>query len=143
MKSIHYNIRVSHVIWRHSYNQFASFLGLHITTRALLLNMKQFNGKHGCCYCYQEGAVRPGCALHRFWPPDAASVRTHQSVIESAIEATSTRTPVVMYIKACVLLIMQLAIYRSMVLKVQVFFACTHHLTWHLVAPLTTYTHFT
>lgn len=104
-------------------------LGLHVTTpdgvarkmrcilllsavdlpaRALLLQMKQFNGKHGCCYCYQEGGVLPGNPLHRFWPPQAtlsSSIRTHESVIENAMEATFTDTPVVICAHICMFLL--------------------------------------
>ena len=36
--------------------------------RALVLNMKQFNGQYGCCYCEDKGVPRSTSALHRNFP---------------------------------------------------------------------------
>ena len=67
-----------------------------LPARALVLNMKQFNGRYGGCFCYDEGSTSTGDALHRFWPPRSVSpdLRTHQSLLDNAREATNTGIPV-------------------------------------------------
>lgn len=65
-----------------------------LPARALLLNMKQFNGKHGCCFCEAEGTTRNDDWLHRYWPPATATLRTHASIMQNAISATQERTTV-------------------------------------------------
>jgi hypothetical protein len=67
-----------------------------LPARALLLNMKQYNGSFGCCFCYNEGKSRRNSPLHRFWPPPltAPVLRTSQSIRENATQATVTNDPV-------------------------------------------------
>ena len=108
------------------------FLGLRVTTpdgvtrqmrcilllsavdlpaRSLLLNMKQFNGKHGCCYCNREGEVRPGCPLHRFCPPSVGTLQTYASMIQNAKEAQ--RLPRSQYIIYTHVLILNVSYFLS------------------------------
>jgi hypothetical protein len=67
-----------------------------LPARALLLNMKQYNGMYGCSFCYSEGTTKRGSPLHRFWPPQLIepSLRTSQSVRENASQATIANDPV-------------------------------------------------
>ena len=37
-----------------------------LPARAIVLNMKQWNGAHGCLYCESPGTVLPGDHLHRY-----------------------------------------------------------------------------
>lgn len=37
-----------------------------LPARAILLNMKQWNGVQGCLYCESTGTVLPGDHLHRY-----------------------------------------------------------------------------
>ena len=61
------------------------------TKIALVLNMKQFNGKHGCCYCDAHGKTPPGDYLHRYWPPNSCGAeRSHQTMLEDAQKNSST-----------------------------------------------------
>ena len=105
--------------------------------------MKQFNGKHGCCYCNREGEVRPGCPLHRFCPPSVGTLRIYASMIQNAKEATSTQKPVhnlyACFNAKCKLFSLQ----RSMVLKVQVLCACIDHSISQLAVFSTIYTPYT
>ena len=60
-----------------------------LPARALVLNMKQYNGKFACAYCENEGTPRATSALHRNWLYSSDYVlRTHDSVISNAEEAT-------------------------------------------------------
>ena len=66
-----------------------------LVARAPVLNMKQFNGKYGCCYCEDEGCPRPNTHLHRTWPYCASSTpRTHRGVIANAKEAIEKKDAV-------------------------------------------------
>ena len=66
-----------------------------LIARAPILNMKQFNGKYGCCYCEDEGQPLPTTHLHRTWPYCASSThRTHNSVLANASEALRKKEPV-------------------------------------------------
>lgn len=66
-----------------------------LPARALVLNMKQFNGKYGCSICLDEGECPPGRPLLRFYPfRTAFSERTHQSMLTDANEACRTGTAV-------------------------------------------------
>ena len=66
--------------------------------RALVFNMKQFNGRFGSLFCYSEGTSKAANPLHRFWPPsDATAMRTHQSMIQNAQEVSSSVTAVCLY----------------------------------------------
>lgn len=68
-----------------------------LPARAIVLNMKQYNGMYGCSFCYDTGKTKIGSPLHRFWPPQSVTpaLRTHQSVHENAIDATTTKLPVI------------------------------------------------
>lgn len=60
-----------------------------LPARALVLDMKQFNGKYACVYCEDEGQTPPGDHLHRFWPHNPHNQRrTHESLLQNATEAT-------------------------------------------------------
>ena len=61
---------------------------LDLPAHAIVLNMKQFNGKYGCSFCLDEGVTLPGDPLHRFWPTSGPD-RTHQSILENARKAIS------------------------------------------------------
>lgn len=66
-----------------------------LVARAPVLNMKQFNGKYGCCYCEDEGHPLPTTHLHRTWPySDSSTPRTHQGMIANAKEALRKKEPV-------------------------------------------------
>ena len=66
-----------------------------LPARALVLNMKQFNGEYGCCYCKDKGVTRPTSSLHRNWPYTATNtMRTHQDIICSARTALQNKTHV-------------------------------------------------
>lgn len=90
------------------------FLGLHIKTvsgcitirttllmcsvdlpaRSLWANMKQFNRQYGCIYCENPGTPRLSCPSARDWLPGSHNLRTHQSIIQNAKEATESREAV-------------------------------------------------
>ena len=61
-----------------------------LPARAILMNMKLFNGKYACVYCEHEGVTEDGNHLHRFWPHRTAPSRSHQSILSNAVEATTT-----------------------------------------------------
>lgn len=66
-----------------------------LPARAMICNMKQFNGRHGCLYCEEEGTTIGQDHLHRFWPRQAVSVpRSHTSLLQNARMATTTGTVV-------------------------------------------------
>ena len=66
-----------------------------LPARAVVLNMKQFNGEFGCCYCEDRGVPRPTSALHRNWPYLADSTaRTHQSIVSNVRAARINKAPV-------------------------------------------------
>lgn len=65
-----------------------------LPARALVMNMKQFNGKNACLYCEQEGTTEHGRSLHRWWPYEAYQVRTHDSLMAAARQATLLKTAV-------------------------------------------------
>ena len=55
-----------------------------LPARAMITNMKQFNRKHGCLYCEDEGTVIGSDHLHRYWPQKTSCTpRTHQSVLSN------------------------------------------------------------
>jgi len=61
-----------------------------LPARALVTNMLQFNGTHGCLYCEDSGDTVEGKPLHRFWPHKPNStLRTHQSLISNAKDAVT------------------------------------------------------
>ena len=52
-----------------------------LPARAIVGNMKQFNGKCGCIYCEDTGRTRPGSYLARDWPYTEHPIeRTSQSI---------------------------------------------------------------
>jgi hypothetical protein len=68
---------------------------LDLPARAMVANAKQFNGKYGCSICLDEGAGRPNCPMHRYWPYQPESVlRTHQSWLEDARRAVVSKEAV-------------------------------------------------
>ena len=55
---------------------------------AQVLNMKQYNGKHGCAYCKDEETPRPSSHLHRNWLYLCDPVEcSHQNMISDAKKA--------------------------------------------------------
>lgn len=65
-----------------------------LPARAILMNMKQFNGEYGCLYCENPGTTTPGKHLHRYWPRTASSIRNHDSLLENAVDAVQNKKPV-------------------------------------------------
>ncbi len=64
-------------------------LSCDLPARALVLNMRQFNGRHGCHLCEDEGKTAAGNPLFRWWPyNDHQELRTEKSIIENAVKAT-------------------------------------------------------
>ena len=61
-----------------------------LPARAIVLNMKNFNGSHGCCYCLHSGETTPPAYLLRFWPLREVPARTHSTMIEMARESHTT-----------------------------------------------------
>lgn len=43
-------------------------LSCDLPARAQVLNMKQFNGEHGCHLCEEPGKARPNLPMQRWWP---------------------------------------------------------------------------
>lgn len=68
-------------------------VSLDLPARALVANMKQFNGKFGCSVCFDEGKSRPEQAMLRYYPyNEVVQLRTHQSMVNDArIAATEMR----------------------------------------------------
>ena len=70
-------------------------LSVDLPARALVLNMKHFNGAFACCYCESEGETLPGDHLHRYWPYISGTTqRTHQSLLANARKAVAEKTSV-------------------------------------------------
>lgn len=66
-----------------------------LPARATILNMKQFNGCHGCSYCEDEGTPRLSSHLHRNWLYSSTSTpRTHCSIMRNARKAVRMNDPV-------------------------------------------------
>ena len=66
-----------------------------LPAKAMVANMKQFNGKFGCSFCMDEGESRPNCPMHRFWPfKEHSLLRTHQSYKEDVMEAVRSKNAV-------------------------------------------------
>lgn len=62
-----------------------------LPARAIVMNMKHFNGKFACCRCEDEGETESGKPLHRWWPFQQNSImRTHDSMMQNAIQATTS-----------------------------------------------------
>ena len=61
-----------------------------LPARAIVLNMRQFNGKQGCHLCEDEGTTDPNNHLVRWWPHNPGQVlRTKQSMIRDIATAVS------------------------------------------------------
>ena len=59
---------------------------MDLPARAIVANMKHFNGKYGCLYCLNAGQTAPGNHLHRFWPnlPATTELRIEASILDDA-----------------------------------------------------------
>ena len=62
----------------------AMLCSVDLPARAIVINMKQFNGLYGCCYCESSGTTPPENPLLRFWLPGVHTARTHKSLLENA-----------------------------------------------------------
>ena len=66
-----------------------------LPARAMLLNMKQWNGTNGCLYCEEAGTTIGNDHLHRYWPyKSGISARSHASIIQNAKSAVTSGAPV-------------------------------------------------
>ena len=64
-----------------------------LPAKAMMLNMKQYNGKYGCSNCDYEGVPRSSAKMIRDWPYCCDYVtRTHDSVIKNAKEAVKEKS---------------------------------------------------
>lgn len=56
---------------------------LDLPAKALVANMKQFNGKFGCVSCFDEGHSNPRTPMHRYYPfLERNQLRTHLSILQ-------------------------------------------------------------
>lgn len=63
--------------------------------RALVANMKQYNGKHACNFCLDEGKTSPAAAMHTYYPfQEESRRRSNSSIVQAAEEAASSGVPV-------------------------------------------------
>ena len=68
-------------------------LSVDLPARAIVSNMKQFNGRYGCLYCEEEGTTLGADHLHRYWPYKTnATPRTHSSLLRDTQKAVTTET---------------------------------------------------
>ena len=59
-----------------------------LPAKAIVLNMKQFNGAYGCTYCEDKGMPRATSHLHRNWPySTSCTERSHAGVVQNAEDA--------------------------------------------------------
>lgn len=66
-----------------------------LPARAMVTNMKQWNGVNGCLYCEDQGTTIGTNHLHRYWPHQVHSMkRTHASLLRNAAEAVRLGTTV-------------------------------------------------
>ena len=65
-----------------------------LPARAMITNMKQWNGANGCLYCEEEGTTIGCDHLHRYWPYKDATLRTRTSLLHNAEMAITTATTV-------------------------------------------------
>ncbi len=62
-----------------------------LPARALVLNMRQFNGKHGCHLCEDEGVNYPSLPMLRYWPYNSIQIlRSRESILKNCFEATES-----------------------------------------------------
>ena len=60
-----------------------------LPAKAMVANMKQFNGENGCSTWLDTGETVGTSHLHRIWPYNPSMVhRIHQSVVKCAYQAT-------------------------------------------------------
>ena len=58
-----------------------------LPARAALLNMRQFNGRHGCHRCKDEGVNTVETPMVRWWPYNHnQELRSKDSMIKSCME---------------------------------------------------------
>ena len=63
--------------------------------RALISNMKAFNGSYACSTCEDEGATVPGNTLHRIWPfSDSNTLRTQDRMYSAIVTSVQQGQPV-------------------------------------------------
>ena len=68
-----------------------------LPARALVTNMKQWNGAHGCLYCKDPGVTLGSDHLHRYWPyQQSSTLRSRASLLSNAEEAIRTGNTVCM-----------------------------------------------
>ena len=66
-----------------------------LPAKAMVANMKQYNGKFGCSICMDEGESRASCPMQRFWPFKEENIlRTQQSYEDDIKEAVRVRNAV-------------------------------------------------
>ena len=66
-----------------------------LPARATVLNMRQFNGQHGCSQCEDEGQPRARSHLQRNWPyHTTSSLRTHSSIMANVRDCVAHNEPV-------------------------------------------------
>jgi hypothetical protein len=66
-----------------------------LPARAMLVNMKQWNGVHGCLYCEDPGVTLGNDHLHRYWPhQDSSVLRNRASLLKNAELAIRSGTSV-------------------------------------------------
>lgn len=62
-----------------------------LPARAMILNMRQFNGKHGCHLCDDEGQTAASNPLLRWWPYKyPRRMRTKNDILQSSAQATTS-----------------------------------------------------
>lgn len=72
---------------------------LTFPAKAIVINMKQYNGKYGCSSCEDEGVPRSSSHLHRNWPySNSSTLRTHSGIIAYAKEALCKNDSVSLYV---------------------------------------------
>jgi len=60
----------------------------NLPARAIVLNMKQHNGRFACIYCNDEGVSSQHCPMHRWWPyKPGLHCRSDASVTRAARKA--------------------------------------------------------
>lgn len=60
-----------------------------LPARAIVLNMRQFNGKHGCHLCEDPGENSPVNPMLRWWPFNGDAVlRSKESLLKNSLEVS-------------------------------------------------------
>ena len=66
-----------------------------LQAKALVTNMKQYNGESDCSTCFDTGETVKANNLHRIWPYNPnMKYRTHKSVLKCALDAKTSGKPV-------------------------------------------------